>query len=88
MPRRKNQLTAGERESDLWPGGRGSGGADKSRFSRTEDHVSKRREEKQRNPAARYPANSDAMSVALWPPKPKELLIATLTFASRAVLAT
>jgi hypothetical protein len=85
MPRRKNQLTAGERES---AGGRGSGGADKSCSSRTEDNVSRRREEKQRNPAARYPANSDAMSVALWPPKPKELLIATLTFASRAVLAT
>ena len=30
------------------------GGADKELLLRTEDHVSKRREEKQRNPAARY----------------------------------
>ena len=36
--------------------------------SRTEDHVQRR---KSRRNLRCYPANSDAMSVALWPPKPK-----------------
>lgn len=35
-----------------------------------------------------YPLNSVASRVALWPPKPKELLIATFTFFSRAIFGT
>ena len=35
-----------------------------------------------------YPANLFAAMLALWPPKPKELLMMAFTFNSRAVLGT
>jgi len=35
-----------------------------------------------------YPTNFFAAMLALWPPKPKELLMMALTFISRAVLGT
>ena len=45
------------------------------RFSRTR---------KRNRRASGYPVNSRATSVALWPPKPKELFITTRTFFSFA----